>query len=620
MPARTAELVLQTRRGDDRAFSDLVRHYEQAALATALALIPSSEEARDIAQDAFVEAYCKLPQLQEPARFGGWLRTIVRHRALNWQRHRRRAPFTPLEAEEVPAAVAGAAAQTSADQQRHRELWNAVQELPESQREIVLMYYSQRASYRQIASTLDLSVSTVNERLRRARRQLLDRLSLADREEWSMPPTSLEKAVEESIYQIARQEIHQILPLDGTDHIAFFCGVDTNLEICRTDGTEVVLSGSRTAIGHSAAAAQGNLQAVGVQADQVDDFLASGPHPVEIGIGTDLQNDQYHSTTMTSQWWRDLLTQATTSFNPQDTPDNYRTWGSQALYGEMTTREVAIFQRLRHDLGRRLTRLTLGSEKARYILMSQEHYTESIRRVFARANNTFDPMVHGAVGRAELVVALPPGVGITVFRPANLKVADLHSPLNIIHGQEVDIENVQGDIHLLNTHVARATGTRGIYRHSQTTFAGANLPHPFESVREPVRQTHMSNMVGTIQVDLARVNLDAADLHGDIEIRNRFGDTRFNLSTHRPDSRYLLEADSGAVQASVAADRIGTLQLALHTLCGPINARPLQTDAQPSWNNWTTPSLVSFTTRTDQSPEAALCIATRDGAITVSSH
>ena len=166
-----AVLVQRSHAGDTAAFTQLVRRYENAAYATALNLVRSPEDARDIVQDAFVAAYCKLVQLREPERFGGWLRTIVRTRSLEWIRRRRRTTISTdgmdLDQLSVPS------------EQDTTDLWDAVGVLPEKYREVVLMHYMNDFSYNKIADIMGLPVSTIKGRLQRSRAKL-SRLGLIE--------------------------------------------------------------------------------------------------------------------------------------------------------------------------------------------------------------------------------------------------------------------------------------------------------------------------------------------------------------------------------------------------------------------------------------------------------
>ena len=101
--------------GNAQAFEPLVRHYQNAAFATALRYVRSQADAQDIVQDAFVAAYCRLGQLRDKGRFGGWLMHIVANRCKGWLRDHARTQ--PLDSAET--ALEDSAAAEYAEQMRH---------------------------------------------------------------------------------------------------------------------------------------------------------------------------------------------------------------------------------------------------------------------------------------------------------------------------------------------------------------------------------------------------------------------------------------------------------------------------------------------------------------------
>src|SRR5581483_639369 len=96
-----ADLVWQARDGDAAAFRRLVERHRRAALARGRWLCLDADEAEDIVQDAFLQAFLRIDGLVEPDRFGAWLGGIV----FNAYRTalRRRAPLTLLD--EWPAQL-----------------------------------------------------------------------------------------------------------------------------------------------------------------------------------------------------------------------------------------------------------------------------------------------------------------------------------------------------------------------------------------------------------------------------------------------------------------------------------------------------------------------------------
>src|SRR3954467_10381648 len=99
------ELVLRAQTGARVAFGELVRRFQGAVFAAALTKLRDAGEAQELAQEVFVHAMRKLPQLRDPRCFAGWLRRITTRMAIN--RLTRRGPIRGADGDllhAVPAA------------------------------------------------------------------------------------------------------------------------------------------------------------------------------------------------------------------------------------------------------------------------------------------------------------------------------------------------------------------------------------------------------------------------------------------------------------------------------------------------------------------------------------
>ena len=70
--------------GDLDAFAELTQRFQHMAFGYALSFVRDLGQAEDVVQEAFVAAWYALPSLADPAAFAGWLRGIVRHRAIGY--------------------------------------------------------------------------------------------------------------------------------------------------------------------------------------------------------------------------------------------------------------------------------------------------------------------------------------------------------------------------------------------------------------------------------------------------------------------------------------------------------------------------------------------------------
>src|SRR4029453_2075711 len=175
-------LVLAAQRGDLDAFGRVVERFQKMAYAVAYATVGDTHLAEDAAQEAFIEAYLSLPKLREPAAFPGWFRRIVFKRG---DRLIRGKSLTTVPLEAAGAAVApepGPAAVAEARELR-REVQGAIEELPEPDRLLVMLFYLAGYAQPEIAAIAELPVATVKKRLYRARQRLRPQLDGLGREQ-----------------------------------------------------------------------------------------------------------------------------------------------------------------------------------------------------------------------------------------------------------------------------------------------------------------------------------------------------------------------------------------------------------------------------------------------------
>ena len=132
----------------------------------AMSILCSEEDAADAAQESILIAYQKLPTLRDRSRFRPWLLRILTHECYAILRQRKSlVPFEVLPDQEAPAV-----SETSED------LWQAVCDLSEQLRSVVVLYYYEGFSARETGEILGISEANVKTRLSRARKRLREQL------------------------------------------------------------------------------------------------------------------------------------------------------------------------------------------------------------------------------------------------------------------------------------------------------------------------------------------------------------------------------------------------------------------------------------------------------------
>jgi RNA polymerase sigma factor (sigma-70 family) len=198
LTAGLAPDVAAAARGDHRAFARLVDATRGTVSSIALAILRDVEMSREVAQDVYLAAWSDLRRLRDPASFLPWIRQLTRNRAhhvLRGQVRRRRRL-----AEGGPDALLAAAADPRpgaldalvAEEERVR-LAAMIDALPPSTREVVVLYYREGRSARQVAGLLGIGEDAVKQRLSRSRARL--RAALAERLEGTAPTAAFTAAV-----------------------------------------------------------------------------------------------------------------------------------------------------------------------------------------------------------------------------------------------------------------------------------------------------------------------------------------------------------------------------------------------------------------------------------------
>ena len=183
------DLVRRVQDGDDGAFDRLVELCAPRVYSLAYRMVGNSEDAQDIAQEAFVRAYQALPRFRQDASFTTWLHRIVANVCHDELSRRRRRPQTFSEMTENDDSPSPLENETTGDtpetqmlsREREEALQHALAQLPEVYRMAVVLHDVQGMDYREMAAVLRTELGTVKSRLNRGR-TMLQNIILQQRE------------------------------------------------------------------------------------------------------------------------------------------------------------------------------------------------------------------------------------------------------------------------------------------------------------------------------------------------------------------------------------------------------------------------------------------------------
>lgn len=152
------------------AFELVVRQYQTKVFHLALSMLGNREQAEDAAQEVFIRIWRALPGYRGLASVSTWVYSIARNACLTALKSAGARRTVSLE---DPGARAAAERKSPASDLRHPpDLRRLVEELPEKQRQIVILFYMEEKSYEEVSRLLGLPLGTVKTHLHRARKEL----------------------------------------------------------------------------------------------------------------------------------------------------------------------------------------------------------------------------------------------------------------------------------------------------------------------------------------------------------------------------------------------------------------------------------------------------------------
>jgi len=177
------ELVRQVLVGRTEGYEELARRWAGRVTALCHARVRRADVAEDLAQETLLRGFRAVRSLTDPDKFGAWLCGIAVRACLDWLKAKERTQvvFSVLGAGRDPDEFLSRPPSNDGldvdrdDERRH--LLAQVEALPEEHRQVIMLYYYQDNTYRELAQILGVSPATINARLTRARALLRERLS-----------------------------------------------------------------------------------------------------------------------------------------------------------------------------------------------------------------------------------------------------------------------------------------------------------------------------------------------------------------------------------------------------------------------------------------------------------
>ncbi len=161
--------------GDRQAFAELVGRHQSAVSAVAYNACGDLTLSEDIAQEAFWAAWRERTALLDPSRLRAWLCGIARNLARNAVRRTR--PSESLDGQAEPEDAGREPADEAVSREEQSLVWQALEEIPETYREPLILFHREHQSVAEVALTLELSSDAVKQRLSRGRELLREQVA-----------------------------------------------------------------------------------------------------------------------------------------------------------------------------------------------------------------------------------------------------------------------------------------------------------------------------------------------------------------------------------------------------------------------------------------------------------
>jgi len=165
------QLVAECKQGSKKACYELYRLYAKAMLNVAFRIVGDTDEAEDVLQEAFLDAFNRIKDFRQETTFGLWLKQIVVHRAINLLR-KRKMDLVEMDGDELENIADEEPEDVEETQYKVAQVKEAMKELPEGYRVVISLYLLEGYDHEEIGQILHITENTSRTQFLRAKRKL----------------------------------------------------------------------------------------------------------------------------------------------------------------------------------------------------------------------------------------------------------------------------------------------------------------------------------------------------------------------------------------------------------------------------------------------------------------
>ena len=171
------QLVVECKQGSKKACYELYRLYSKAMLNVAFRILNSMDEAEDVLQESFLDAFKKVKDFRQETTFGLWLKQIVVNRSINLLR-KRKVEWVQMESEQLENIADEEPADEEEMEYKVAQVKQAMQLLPEGYRVVLSLYLLEGYDHEEIGQILNITENTSRTQFLRAKRKLSEVLRI----------------------------------------------------------------------------------------------------------------------------------------------------------------------------------------------------------------------------------------------------------------------------------------------------------------------------------------------------------------------------------------------------------------------------------------------------------
>ena len=166
-------LVVECKKGSRKAQYDLYKLYSKAMFNIALRIINDADEAADVLQEAFIDAFGRMADFRQETTFGMWMKQIVINKSISHLR-KRKMNLISIDDANLEDLADTELEDTDELELQVKQVLVAIQHLPDGYRTVLSLYLLEGYDHEEIAHILKISENTSRTQFMRARRKLVE--------------------------------------------------------------------------------------------------------------------------------------------------------------------------------------------------------------------------------------------------------------------------------------------------------------------------------------------------------------------------------------------------------------------------------------------------------------